>query len=195
LAGALAQSFAPAGQALAAGSPLAPARLRCEYLVNPLGIDEPRPRLSWVVESSERGERQTAYRVLVASDEGLLGKDRGDLWDSGKAGSDQTTGIVYGGKTLASQQRCFWKVKVWDKDGKASAWSEPAEWSLGLLKPGDWKAQYISFRDTTPVHRFAQPLFLPPARQYRKEFAAAKAVRRATIYATALGIYELHVNG
>ena len=133
------------------------------------------PRLSWVVESSQRGQRQTAYQVLVASDEGLLRKDRGDLWDSGKVASDQTTGIVYGGKALASQQRCFWKLKVWDKDGKASAWSEPAMWGMGLLQPGDWKAQYISFRDTTPVHRFAEPLFLPPARQYRKEFAGQQS--------------------
>ncbi len=84
---------------------------------------------------------------------------------------------------------------MWDKDGKASAWSEPATWTMGLLHPREWKAQYISFRDTTPLHRFAQPLFLPPARQYRKEFASTKAVRRATIYSTALGIYELHLNG
>jgi alpha-L-rhamnosidase len=195
LAGALAQNVASAGEAVAAGLGLTPTQLRCEYLVNPPGIDEERPRLSWVVESGQRGQRQTAYQILVASDEGLLRQDRGDLWDSGKAPSDQTTGIVYGGKTLASQQRCCWKVKVWDKDGKASAWSERATWALALLHAGDWKAQYISFRDTTPVHRFAQPLFLPPARQYRKEFAAGKAIRRATIYSTALGIYELHLNG
>ena len=195
LVGALAQTFAVAGEALAAGIGLTPKQLRCEYLVNPPGIDEEHPRLSWVVESGQRGRRQTAYQVLVASDEELLRKDRGDLWDSGKTAGDRTTGIVYGGKALASQQRGFWKVKVWDKEGKASAWSEPATWGMGLLQPGDWKAQYISFKDTTPLHRSAQPLFLPPARQYRKEFAAAKAVRRATIYSTALGIYELHLNG
>jgi alpha-L-rhamnosidase len=195
LAVGLAQSFVLAGQVLAAGPSFTPVQLRCEYLVNPPGIDELRPRLSWVVESSQRGQRQTAYQVLVASDDRLLRTDRGDLWDTRKVASDQTTGIVYGGKPLASRQRCFWKLKVWDKDGKASAWSEPAMWSMGLLKPGDWKAQYISFQDKTPVHRFAQPLFLPPARQYRKEFAAAKTIRRATLYATALGIYELHLNG
>jgi alpha-L-rhamnosidase len=195
LPGALAQSFASAGQALAAGPGLAAKQLRCEYLVNPLGIDEQRPRLSWVMESGQRGQRQTAYQVLVAGDEKVLQKDRGNLWDSGKVAGEETTGIVYGGKGLASQQRCFWKLKVWDKDGKASTWSEPAAWSMALLKPRDWKAQYISFRDTTPVHKFKEPLFLPAARQYRKEFAAAKVVRRATIYATALGIYELHLNG
>ena len=146
-------------------------------------------------QSTQRGQRQTAYQILVASDEARLRKDQGDLWDSGKVASGETTGIAYAGKGLASRQRCFWKVKVWDKDGNASAWSEPQFWSMGLLKPRDWKAQYISYRDTTPVHRFADPLFLPPARQYRKEFASAKPVRRATVYATALGIYELHLNG
>src|ERR1035438_4966697 len=194
-AGVLAQGFASAGEATAAGVGLTPKQLRCEYLVNPPGIDEQHPRLSWVVESGERGQRQTAYQVVVASEDGLLGKDRGDLWDSGKVASEQTTSVVYGGKALASQQRCFWKLKVWDKDGRALGWSEPATWGMGLLQARDWKAQYISFRDTTPVHRFAQPLFLPPARQYRKEFAAVKAVRRAMIYSTALGIYELHLNG
>ncbi len=181
--------------AAAAGPGLTPAQLRCEYRTNPLGIDELRPRLSWVVESGERGQRQTAYQVLVASDETRLRKGRGDLWDSGKVAGGETTGVVYSGKPLGSRQLCFWKVKVWDKDGRASDWSQPAQWSMGLLKDKDWQAQYISFRDTSPVHKFKEPLFLPPARQYRKEFAAARPVRRATLYATALGIYELHLNG
>ena len=195
LAGVLAPNFASTAEATAAGVGLTPKQLRCEYLVNPPGIDEQHPRLSWTVESDDQGQRQTAYQVLVASDEALLRRREGDLWDSGKVASDQTAGVVYGGKALASQQRCFWKIKVWDKDGRPSVWSEPATWGMGLLQARDWKAQYISFRDTTPLHRFAQPLFLPPARQYRKEFAAAKEVRRATIYSTALGIYELHLNG
>jgi len=164
-------------------------------LANPLGLDELRPRLSWIVESGERGQRQTACRVLVASDEARLAKGRGDLWDSGKVKSSETVGVVYDGKRLSSRQRCYWKVKVWDKDGKASEWSEPARWSMGLLKAKDWQAEYISFRDKAPVHKFKEPLYLPAARQYRKEFAASREVRRATIYATALGIYELHLNG
>lgn len=184
-----------AAGSLAAAAGLAPKQLRCEYLVNPLGIDESRPRLGWVVESDERGQKQTAYQVLVASDEATLDKDRGDLWDSGKIAGAETSSIVYHGKSLSSRQRCCWKVRVWDKDGKASAWSEPARWSMGLLKAGDWQAQFISFKDKSPVHKFKEPLFLPAARQYRKEFAASRKVRRATIYATALGIYELHLNG
>ena len=171
--------------------------LRCEYLDNPLGIDEARPRLSWLIEDdpSDRGRRQTAYRILVASDPSRL-KKQTDLWDSGKIASDQTVNIAYAGKPLPSRQLCFWKVKVWDENGHASPWSQPGKWAMGLLKPEDWRAQYISFHDTTPVFKDTKSLFLPPARQYRKEFGSQnKPIRRATIYATALGIYELHLNG
>ncbi len=104
-------------------------KLRCEYLDNPLGIDTPQPRLSWVLDSKQRAEKQTAYQILAASSEALLKSDSGDLWDSGKVASDQTLHVVYAGKALGSCQRCYWKVRVWDKDGKASAYSRPA--SLG----------------------------------------------------------------
>ena len=127
------------------GKGLAASYLRCEYLVDPLGIGEPAPRLSWVVESGERGQRQTAYRLLVASSEKLLRQDKGDLWDTGKAASDETICTVYQGQPLASHQRCYWKVKVWDKDGRESSWSQPAMWSIGLLQPGDWKAEWIGY--------------------------------------------------
>ena len=173
---------------------LLPVELRCEYHPNPLGIDEAQPRLTWRVESPERGQKQTAHQVLVASSEDALSKNNGDLWDSGKVAGGETANVVYAGKPLASRTQCFWKVRVWDKDGRAS-WSQPASWAMGLLKPEDWQAGYISFRDTTPVHKDAKELFLPPAHQYRKEFTAGKQVRRATIYATASGIYELLLNG
>jgi len=170
------------------------ANLRCEYLSSPLGLDEMQPRLSWMMESARRGERQTAYQILVASSEKVLQANTGDLWDSGKIFSSETVNIAYAGKPPASRQHCLWKVCVWDKDGKAQ-WSEPASWTMGLLQPEDWKADYISFRDTTPVWKDTKNLCLPPARQYRKEFTADKTVKRATIYSTALGIYELYLNG
>ena len=178
-----------------AAEALRPVALRCEYRVQPLGLDEPQPRLTWRIESSARGQRQTAYRILVASSPAKLKRNTGDLWDSGQVAGDQTVNVPYAGLPLASRQECFWKVRVWDKDGKASAWSAPARWTMGLLRPDDWQARYISFRDQTPVFQDTKRLFLPPARQYRKEFAATKPVKRATIYATALGIYELHLNG
>jgi alpha-L-rhamnosidase len=179
--------------ATAAG--LEPVELRCEYLVNPIGLDEPRPRLMWRVESRERGQKQSAYQILVSEQEVAVNAGRGDLWDSGKVRSDQTVNIEYAGPPLQSRQQCFWKVRVFDKDGKPSEWSSVAHWTMGLLKPEDWKAEFISFKDEWPVFKERNSLFLPPARQYRKEFVVSKAVRRATLYATALGIYELQLNG
>jgi alpha-L-rhamnosidase len=173
---------------------LEPVALQCEYRVNPQGIDETQPRLTWQVESKTRGARQTAYRILVASSAEELAKNSGDLWDSGKISSDDTVNIAYAGRPLVSREPCFWKVCVWNQDGK-STWSEPAQWSMGLLHADDWKADYISFHDTTSVWTNRNKLFLPPAHQYRKEFSAAKKIKRATIYATALGIYDLYLNG
>jgi alpha-L-rhamnosidase len=120
-----------------------PKNLRCEYLVNPLGIDAPQPRLSWILDSGRRGEKQTAYQVLVASTLKLLEQDQGDLWDSGKVASDETAHVVYAGRPLTSRQSCFWKVRAWDRDGKPGDWSPVAQWHMGLLQPTDWSAQWI----------------------------------------------------
>ena len=173
---------------------LEPAALRCEYRVNPQGIDELQPRLTWRVKSGARGAKQSAYQILVASSAEKLSQNSGDLWDSGKMASGDTVNIVYAGQALTSGEMCFWKVGVWDEAGKVE-WSDAASWTMGLLQPNDWKADYISFRDTTPVWKDTEKLFLPPAHQFRKEFSTAKTVRRATIYATALGIHELYLNG
>ena len=118
--------------------------LRCEYLVNPLGIDVPSPRLSWIITSNRRGEMQTAYQILVASSSKLLSEDKGDLWDSGKVSSDESSQIAYSGSLLASRENCFWKVRTWDSEGKPGDWSQVARWSMGLLQPADWSAQWIS---------------------------------------------------
>ncbi len=131
------------GSGTARGQAIHVADLRCEYLHDPLGIDAVRPRLSWIVESAERGQRQTAYRVLVASTTAILERDGGDLWDSGKVASDETAQIACGGNPLASRQECYWKVMTWDRDGKPSGWSKPAHWQMGLLNPDDWSAKWI----------------------------------------------------
>jgi alpha-L-rhamnosidase len=117
------------------GASLSAVDLRCEYLSSPLGLDELHPRLTWRVESSERGERQTAYEILVASEVGKI--DSPDLWDSGKVTNSQTVNVVYSGKPLTSRQLCFWKVRAWNKDDQPSDWSETAKWAMGLLKPDD----------------------------------------------------------
>jgi alpha-L-rhamnosidase len=120
--------------------------LRCEYLADSLGIDVAQPRLSWKLVSATRGQKQTAYQVLVAGDAAMLREDRGDLWDSGKVASDQSVHVVYGGSGLPSRTRCYWKVRAWDKSGKASAFSEPAVWEMGLLAPEDWSPKWIGAR-------------------------------------------------
>jgi len=180
-------------------SDVVPARLRCEYRENPLGIDAEKPRLSWVIEdggqkSDLRGQRQTTYQVLVASSGKLLKKSKGDLWDSGKVASDQSIQVEYAGKPLESRTVCYWKVRVWlaasklpgeggDRKGKASDWSKPALWSMGLLKPEDWQAKWIK-----PPGKETSPWI-------RKEFTLAAAPERATAFVNVKGYYELYVNG
>ena len=112
--------------------------LRCENLENPLGIDAAQPRLSWSLHSNERGQSQTACEILVASSGKKLAGNQGDLWSSGKISSDQSIQFAYAGKPLTSSAQCFWKVRVWDKNGEVSAWSRPARWGMGLLNPADW---------------------------------------------------------
>jgi alpha-L-rhamnosidase len=170
-------------------------QLRCEYRQNPEGIDTLTPRLSWKLDSDRRGQMQVSYRILVASSAENLSNEVGDLWDSGRIDSDQTLFISYAGKSLDSRQQCFWKVKSWSADDQNPSWSDSASWSMGLLDDTDWTASYIAYQDKGPVHADPSSLHLPAARQYRKEFAAKKQIARATIYSTALGIYELHLNG
>jgi len=149
-----------AGFALLLGVTIAPAaeltNLRCEYRANPLGIDAEKPRLSWVIadlksqipelqSETPRSQKQTAYQILVASSAELLQNDKGDLWDSGKVASDQSIQVEYAGKPLESRMNCPWKVRIWDRDGKPSAWGQPASWSMGLLKPNDWQAKWVGY--------------------------------------------------
>ena len=178
-------------QAATAAAAIQPAALRCEYRVNPLGIDVAQPRLSWIVESAERGQRQTAYRVLVATSAERLAADEGDLWDSGRVTSDQTIHVAYAGRPLVSRMPCFWKVRTWDAQGQASPWSRAASWSMGLLAQNDWQAQWIADSKTAGSRHTE----MSPATMLRKEFQIGGPVRRATVYATGLGLYELRLNG
>jgi len=169
------------------------ANLRCEYLEDPLGIDVTRPRLSWRLASDQRGQRQTAYHLLVASSPETLAQNMGDLWDTGKVESDQSIHVVYDGKELTSRMQCFWKVMAWpalsqvegDKDSRASHWSEPAQWSMGLLKLEDWTAKWI----TNPApKRLSHPWL-------RRTFDLKKDVDWAVIHVNTPSYYELRING
>ncbi|SPE23700.1 putative Rhamnosidase [Candidatus Sulfotelmatomonas gaucii] len=143
------------------------ARLNCEYRDNPIGIDVPRPRLFWQLHSSRRGDRQTAYRIMVASDQNLLKQGKADLWDSGRVLSDQTAQIEYGGAPLESRQECFWRVMAWDKDGRPSRWSDTASWTMGLLHPNEWQAKWVG--DAVLADAANRPL--TPIDCYRSQLA------------------------
>ncbi|MFT3781358.1 MAG: family 78 glycoside hydrolase catalytic domain [Nibricoccus sp.] len=157
--------------------------LKCEYAVDPAGVDAAQPRLFWRVESTARGQRQTAYQIAVASTAELLNTDKPDLWDSGRVESAQTTQVVYTGKPLSASQRVFWKVRSWDRDGKVTVWSEPATWTMGLLAPTDWKGKWIAAPAAT------ETLLL------RKDFTVRTGLRRALAHVTGLGQYEMTLNG
>ena len=158
---------------------------RCEYLENPLGLDTAAPRLSWEMRATERGAKQTAYQIIVASTQAKLKANDGDFWDSRKVTSDETAHIAYSGKPLTSAQQCFWKVRVWDNNGN-SAESSPASFEMGLLKPEDWEAKWIA--RTTDVEEKPAPMF-------RRTFTAGTKIKRARAYICGLGYYELHLNG
>ncbi len=136
-------------------SKIMPVRLRCEYQASPLGLDSTAPRLSWWLDSSQQGERQSAYQVVVASSAAKLAAGSYDLWDSGRIASGENVHVVYGGKALKSAARCFWKVRVWDVAKRPSEWSAPALWTMGLLRPRDWPAKWIA---ATEHHTTAGPL-------------------------------------
>lgn len=193
-------------------------QLACEQRTNPLGVDVEQPELSWILQSPIRGDRQTAYQILVASTESLLKKDSGDLWDSGKVVSDETIQISFAGKPLKSSQQVFWKVRVWDASGKVSQWSSPATWTMGVLASTDWSVRWISaagaekYGDSFP--RYARTDFNrreafakahpnaanPGDPNYssllaRREFKVNAGLVRAVMHVTGLGQYELSVNG
>ncbi len=190
----------------AADEPTTVGRLRCENRDNPVGIDAGWPRLSWWMQSTVRGQQQTAYRVLAASSESKIQSGEGDLWDSGKVAGDRSVAVAYGGRPLRSGQTYWWKVMLWDRDGKETAWSKSAQFLTGKLKPEDWQGQWIG-ADTVlqpgsaeilqkigaPIHTSsnigARPVYL------RKEIEVAKPVRRATVFFAGLGFSELYLDG
>lgn len=182
--------------------------LRCEYLVNPVGIDEPSPRLSWRIESATRGQKQSAYQLLVASSPELLARDVGDLWDTGRVESDQSVHLAYAGKPLTAHQACHWKVRAWDKDGLATAWSEAARWSMGVLvtepapkpeaseQPGWQGARWIGLeKAAAAAFQSEEGRTRLPARYLRREFTVKRPLARATAHVCGLGFFDLHLNG
>lgn len=178
--------------------------LRCAYKNNPQGIETATPSLSWKLVSAQRNVLQSAYQVLVSDNLSLLNKGIGNLWDSGKVSSARSVQVNYKGKALLAGKTYYWKLKVWDNKGNISAWSTAANWQMGLLTPADWsKAKWIGYEkmpnslvtilppDTKkdkPTGNNIQPLL-------RKDFRVSKAVKKATMFISGLGHFELQLNG
>ncbi len=162
--------------------------LTCEYQINPLGIDELRPRLSWQIESDRRGVHQTAYQIQAALSEVALASGQPLLWDSGKVESAQSIQVPYDGPALRSGQRVYWKVRVWDEVGD-EAESSPAWWEMGLLDGSEWQANWIA-------PGWAEDISRPqPCPLLRRTFDVDGDLVSARLYATSLGLYELRLNG
>ncbi len=158
--------------------PMRPSNLRCEYLTNPLGIDARLPRFFWVLNHTERNQKQSAYQILVATRPELLDQDKADQWDSGKVASEESIQVTYGGKALESGRTYHWKVRYWDQQDKPSPYSAAARFEMGLLGREEWKGQWIG-----------------GANLLRSEFKLAEAPVRARAYVCGLGYYELRING
>lgn len=187
---------------------IAPAHPTCEYIADPLGIDTAKPRFSWQIESQRRGQVQSAYHILVASTREKLQANQGDVWDSGKVQSSQSVNVPYDGRPLASHQRLYWKVRVWDRDGRPSSLGPVASFEMGLLAASDWKARWIS-RTPPPVSTAGQngrgakaDADKPTARasgnpllRTEVDIRRDKVVRRARAYISGLGWFELYING
>jgi alpha-L-rhamnosidase len=198
-----------------------PIELRCQFIENPNGVDVTNPNLSWIINTNNltvRNVNQTAYQIMVASSIDLLNANNADMWNSGKVTSDQMGQIAYAGKTLQSSQQYWWKVRVWVGKSRISVWSKPTQWTMGVLKAADWRAQWISAngtekyalkyksarqdvnlkRDLIEYKEFNKLGINDPnysSMLLRKEFKVKSGLKRAVVHVCGLGHYELNING
>lgn len=172
----------------------APYALMCEYIANPMGIDNPDPRFSWTVGSNQRGTIQSDYQVLVSTSLDSLNSNKGDVWDSDKVSSQNSCHVVYKGSRLTSGTRYYWKVRTWDQDGMVSAYSEPAWFETGFFSASDWKAKWIGDGSVPPENDegFYEKIPVP---LFRKTFEVEHDVMGARLYISGIGYYEAYLNG
>ncbi len=173
------------GAAAAPRGALSVATTSCDYAARPLGIENPHPRLSWELQSSARAQDQSAYQIQVSSRADFPASAPADLWDTGRVVSHRSNQVAYAGAPLASRQRCYWRVRVWDSQGVPSEFSRVESWEMGLLAPADWRAAWIGYTAGWQGR----------ALYFRHTFAVNKPVRSARAYISGLGYYELRLNG
>ncbi|MGC9341744.1 MAG: alpha-L-rhamnosidase N-terminal domain-containing protein, partial [Bacteroidales bacterium] len=170
--------------------------LKTEYTENPIGIDVPSPRFTWILEDTMRNVKQTAYRILVASDPSLLKPGKADLWNSGWVESDQSVFVNYQGEDLESGKRYYWTVSVKDNYEREVKPSKDAYFEMGFLDPSDWQAEWIGFRPREVAENAVpKDMKRPRSVLLRKEFQLPKNIKSARLYASGLGNYVFYING
>lgn len=180
-------------------------RLRCQHLVNPLGVEDSRPRLSWELNSDQQNVRQAFYRLWVAEDSMQVLQGKGMVWDSKRINSQSSIQIQYNGQRLQAARKYFWKVQVWDNQGHTAV-SDISHWQMGLLTEADWfPAKWIAFENLPDSQRIVpaehgsgkkewgkRPDICP---LFRKDFGVSKKLQQASVFISGLGQFELSING
>ncbi len=159
--------------------------LKCEYLDNPIGIDETHPRFTWQIGSQKPGNSQTAYELAVGTVESEVVSGKGNAWESGTVNSSVIP-AVYKGAGLKPFTRYFWSVRVQDENNVWSPWSPPQYFETGMMNQLKWKGKWIT--DTYDFN-------LKPAAYFRRAFKADKTIKSARAYIAVAGLYELSING
>ncbi len=175
--------------ALGASAQVQVTSLTTDYQTNPLGIDNPVPQLSWIIQSDQNNTMQESYEIRAALNPADLAKKSKQLWHPEPVASSQSIHIKYLGQPLRSHQRIYWQVRIVDNHGKKSKWSEPAFFEMGKLQPGDWEADWI-----TPTWK-EDPKKSEPSPYLRKEFTLAKTIKQARLYISCQGLYQVEING
>lgn len=187
---------------------LSPADLKCEYKVNPVGIETQAPRFSWTFNSPARGVSQSAYQLCVADSKKELQAGKANIWDSGKVLSANNSSVVFAGKAFDMAKKYFWSVRIWDQSGKISKWSDASEFCTGILSQNEWNnAKWMAYEDLPDSMKVVPGIHLNGDElghkllnrcvnpYFRKEIIISKTVSEAYAFVSGLGQYELYLNG
>jgi alpha-L-rhamnosidase len=164
--------------------PCRPVALKCEYLVNPIGIDAAHPRFTWRLEDKRTGAKETGIRIIVGTDSVHVSKGTGNCWQVSKDGNTQLE--MYAGTPLQPFTRYYWTVQVVDKDGQPSAFAQVNHFETGMMHMANWKGAWIS--DSRDIKQKQAPYF-------RKIVNTSKKIQSARAYIAVAGLYELYING
>ena len=157
--------------------------LKCEGLSEPLGIDSTIPHFSWKIRS-EKPMEQVAYEIQVAPSKEALESGKASLWSSGRIASTEQIMVPYSGTGLSSRQICWWRVRVWNSGKKASAWSEPQRFGIGITNGDTLEGDYIG---AVPGEGRSPIL--------RKKFTVKETPGLSVLYVNSLGYHEAYING